>query len=230
MSAAGLKELHELHQQLHDVQKSLRRGPKQIARHKQTIEKREQELQDAKQHLKDLQHTASVKNQDLQVLESKIVDLNVKLNAAKTNQEFDVFQRQIEADTTAKAVAEDEILETLDRIDHQQKVIKNAEEAVASAEAEAKTVADRIAAAEDGLKQKEEELAGQVAAREKLIPATVLAQYRRVVSVHGADALSPVENHTCQMCFTRLSPQHNVEVNTGKYLFCRSCGRLLYKP
>ena len=105
-----LKELHDVHLQLHDVQKTLQRGPKQIARHQQAFEKRQQELQDAKQHLKDLQHTASVKNQDLQVLESKIVDLNVKLNAAKTNQEFDVFQRQIEADTTAKEVAEVEIL------------------------------------------------------------------------------------------------------------------------
>lgn len=224
-----LKELHQVHLQLHDVQKTLQRGPKQIARHQQTIDKREQELLDAKQHLKDLQHTASVKNQDLQVLESKIVDLNVKLNAAKTNQEFDVFQRQIEADTTAKEVAEVEILETLERIDQQQGAVKKAEKAVADAEAEIKKVAEKIAAAESGLKQEEAELAEELAEREKLIPATVLKQYRRVVSVHGAEALSPVENQTCQMCFTRLSPQHNVEVNTGKYLFCRSCGRLLYK-
>ncbi|WP_166831019.1 zinc ribbon domain-containing protein [Thalassoroseus pseudoceratinae] len=229
MSEVDLKELHDLHLQLHDVQKSLRRGPKQIARYQQAIETRQQELQDAKQHLKDLQHTASVKNQDLQVLESKIVDLNVKLNAAKTNQEFDVFQRQIEADTTAKEVAEVEILETLERIDHQQGAVKKAEAAVVDAEAEAKEIAEKIAAAEAGLKRQEEELAGQVADREKLIPATVLKQYRRVVAVQGANCLSPVENKTCQACYTKLSPQHNVEVNTGKYLFCRSCGRLLYK-
>jgi uncharacterized protein len=60
--------------------------------------------------------------------------------------------------------------------------------------------------------------------------ARALDSYRRLVHAHGAGALASVENRACTACHAILSPQDNLNVKTGKLIFCRSCGRLLYPP
>jgi predicted nucleic acid-binding Zn-ribbon protein len=229
MAEAGLKDIHDLHRRLRDVQQQLERGPRQVEKRRQTVEKRQGEVQVAQERLKDLRHSASKKNGDLKVLETKLADLRTKLNAASTNTEYDVFRRQIDADTAAKEVLEMEILETLERIDQQQAAVKDAEQAVALAVAEEARVRQDVAAAAPGLKEQEAALEARLRQAESIVPAKIMDQYRRVVQAHGADALAAVENKTCTNCFTQLSPQQAVEVNSGQFIFCRSCGRLLYQ-
>ncbi len=65
---------------------------------------------------------------------------------------------------------------------------------------------------------------------EKILPSTAIVTYRRLVQAHGAGALATVENNACTACFEILSANYLVELNTGKFLFCRTCGRLLYRP
>jgi len=73
-------------------------------------------------------------------------------------------------------------------------------------------------------------LESTLAAAESKLPAKVLAVYRRLVGAHGASALAEVDDNACTACYARLTPNMKVELNVGKYIFCRSCGRLLYKP
>ena len=64
---------------------------------------------------------------------------------------------------------------------------------------------------------------------ERELPGEILERYRRLVKNHGADALAVLENKSCSACYTKLSPQDVVNVNMGKFVFCRACGRLLYR-
>lgn len=230
MAEGGLRELHALHRQLHDVQQQLKRGPQQIRVRVQHVAKQTAELKELNEKLRELKQLSATKNGDLQVKESRIVDLGAKLNAANSNQEYEVFKRQIAADTAAREVLETEILDALERIDQQELAIKDAEKALGEAQSEEHRIREEVAKAEPGLLARQTQLEADLKQAEKIIPARLMDQYRRIVQAHGAETLSAIENKTCTVCFTQLAPQVLVQVNTGSFVLCKACGRLLYNP
>ena len=128
----------------------------------------------------------------------------------------------------ANSVLEDEILESLDKVDQMQSAIETLEEEGRTAKANTQQIADDVAAAKPGLEAECSELEAAVKVAESELPGSVAVAYRRLVQAHGADALTPVENKACTSCYAILSPNSVVELNTGKIVFCPSCGRLLY--
>ena len=230
VSNNGLQFLHELQQKLKGVQEELDKGPRLIKAKENALAKRQAELEDVK-----AQHTAQRKLADqkslqLKTNESKLVDLNTKLNMASTNREFDILKGQIAADKMANSVLEDEILDCMEQVDQLKSKIAEAEKVVAEAKDDVRKMTEQVAAAEAGLKERAARLLPAVAAAESIIPPDLAQTYRRLVGAHGADALSPVENSVCTSCYVALSPQQCVELRTGKFIFCISCGKLMYAP
>ena len=228
MTPAALKELHHLHLQLHEVREKLRRGPTQIAARRQFAEKKQAELAAEKARLLELRKHADGKSLQLKSNEAKIADLKGKLNTASSNREFDVIKGQIDADLMANSVLEDEILESLEKVDEMQRSIQQSEQEVSAAEKEVDRVRREVSTAEPDLTREAAQLKAAVTEAERVLPATIMDTYRRLVQAHGAEALAAVENRACTSCSTILSPQEMVNLNTGKLLFCRACGRLLY--
>ena len=54
--------------------------------------------------------------------------------------------------------------------------------------------------------------------------------YARLVTGFGADALAAVKDRTCQHCHTAITIQQQHEIESGRFVTCRSCGRGLYLP
>jgi predicted nucleic acid-binding Zn-ribbon protein len=227
-TASGLKALHQIHIQLRQVREQLDRGPKQIRARRQHAERKQAELETLRGELKKLRMAADQKGLQLKTNEAKIFDLRMKLNAASSNREFDIMKSQIEADTMANSVLEDEILEALDKVDGMQGKIAAAEQELAKAQAEEKRMIQEIEASEPQLRRESAELEHSLKHSESDLPGAILEKYRRLVQAHGADALAAVENKACTACYAILSPNDAVEINTGKAHFCKSCGRLLY--
>jgi uncharacterized protein len=229
-ATAGLKRLHELHFRLQDINKQLEHGPRQVKARQQILAKKQAEADVLKAELKQTRMLADQKNLQLKTNESKIEQLRGKLNQAQSNREFDVIRSQIDADTMANSVLEDEILEVLEKVDQQQQKIKQVEEEAGQTAADVRRVAQEVETAAPKLRQQASELQAALAEAEKILPSTAIVTYRRLVQAHGAGALATVENNACTACFEVLSANYLVELNTGKFLFCRTCGRLLYRP
>lgn len=228
-AARGLKRLHELNIQLRNVTDKLEHGPKRIHAREQLVEKKMAEQEAAEKKLMDYKLAAKEKNSTLQAKENKINDLKAKLNASTTNVEYDTLRRQIEADKAANEVLEMEILESLERVDQQQIAIQAIKQELARSKAELEKARAEVAAESPGLTVQANELSARLNEAERELPGEVLDRYRRLVKNHGADALASLESRSCSACFTKLSPQDVVNVNTGKFIFCRACGRLLYR-
>jgi len=231
MSSAegGLRELHELHLKLQGVQEKLDHGPRQIKARQQHAARKLAEVETLKEQLKQFRVSTDQKSLQLKSIEVKIADLKAKLNAASSNREFDIIRSQIDADSMAKSVLEDEILEAMEKVDQAQRRIKTAEEEHAAANAETQRVASEVEASAPALRAQAAELDAALKKAETCLPGTIVEGYRRLVQAHGAGALASIENRACTACHAILSPNSLVEVNTGKILFCRSCGRLLYR-
>jgi len=228
-STSALQQLHALHLQLKEVLDALERGPKQIKSKQQFVAQKGAEVEAQKERQKKLKLTLDQANLQLKSNEAKLDQLRGKLNAANSNKEYEVFSAQIEADTVAKSVLEDEILGMLDKLDEGKNQITEAEKNLESARAEEKKLADQIASAEPGLKAKATDLQEKIRQSESAIPEDIKPQFRRMVQAQGADAFAEVEGDVCTGCFVMLPPQSFVELKRGKVMFCKSCGRLMYQ-
>ncbi len=153
-ATAGLKRLHELHIRLQDLNKQLEHGPRQVKARQQILAKKQAEVDVLKAELKQTRMLADQKNLQLKTNESKIEQLRGKLNQAQSNREFDVIRSQIDADTMANSVLEDEILEVLEKVDQQQKKIKHIEEEAAQSAAEVRRVGQEIETAAPKLRRR----------------------------------------------------------------------------
>ncbi len=229
-AAAGLKRLHELHIRLQELQQQLEHGPRQVKARQQILAKKQVEIDAFKAELKQTRMVADQKNLQLKTNESKIADLRVKLNQASSNREFDIIRSQIDADTMANSVLEDEILEVLEKVDQIQQKIAKVDAEAAQAAAEVRRYADEVESTIPRVRSQATEIQVSLREAEKILPGTTVEMYRRLVQAHGAGALASVEGKSCTACNEILSPNSLVELNTGKFIFCRSCGRLLYRP
>jgi predicted nucleic acid-binding Zn-ribbon protein len=228
-TANALKDLHDLHLKLQGVQEELDRGPRQIKARQAHATKKTAEIDALKDQFKQLRVASDQKSLQLKTNESKIEQLKIKLNAATSNREFDIIRSQIDADTMANSVLEDEILEAMEKVDEAQQKIKAGEAELATITAETRRIATEIESQAPGLRSQSDEIEGALKQAETVLPETILAQYRRLVQAHGAGALASIHNRACTACNAILSPNMLVELNTGKLLFCRSCGRLMYR-
>jgi predicted nucleic acid-binding Zn-ribbon protein len=229
-AAAGLKRLHELHLRLQEVQQQLEHGPRQVKARQQILAKKQAEIDTLKAEFKQVRVLADQKNLQLKSNEGKIADLRVKLNQAASNREFDIIRSQIDADTMANSVLEDEILEVLEKVDQFQLKIAKAEGEAAQTSGDIRKFAQEIESTAPRLRSQASEIEGALREAEKILPESTMVMYRRLVLAHGAGALATVEGKSCTACNEILSPNSIVEINTGKFFFCRSCGRLLYRP
>ena len=182
-----------------------------------------------KEKLTGLRKLADEKNLQLKTNESKIGELRGKLNAAATNKEYEIISTQIQADCTANEVLETEILEAFENVDLCQQEIAACDEECKQLEQKVEEARKKVAESHQSLEERQGELSAKLAEKEKELPGNVQEAYRRLVQAHGAESLAAVENDACTSCYSVISPQERVQLNTHKILFCRSCGRVMYR-
>lgn len=230
MSIAGtaLRELHRIHKQLTDLRGRLDRGPKQVAASAGAVRRLEMDAAQAKEAHQKARVASDAKQLQLKSREAKIDDLKSKLNMANSNKEFQAFKDQIAADQQANLVLEDEILESLEKIDQLAAKVKKADADLAAARAEAGKVKARIEGEHSNLEAELARVLSELKEAEANLPIEYKADYIRVARVRGEEALAEVEGEVCGGCFQMLTPNMMNDLYLAKPVFCRSCGALLY--
>jgi len=230
VAAGTLRTLHRMHRQLADLKEQLAAGPRAVAARTKQVQAAEARRAAAQEDVKRARMQADQKQLQLKSAEAKILDLESKLNACKTNREYQTLGDQIAADRMATKVLEDEILEALDRIDGLKPAVPAADSEIEGAkkllaEAQAKVQADA-----GRLEAEVERISGDLRVAEKDLADDVREKYDRVVKQKGADAMSPIDGQSCGGCFQQLTGNMVSELMLGRVIACRSCGRLLYMP
>ena len=230
VTAATLRELHRIHRQLSDLRERLDRGPKAVR--SRTAGVAQAEEQSAKVHgdLKAGKIALDQKQLQLKTAEGKIAELKVKLNQANTNREYQALKDQIAADEMASSVLADEILEAMEQLDVMKTHIPDAESRVAKAKEELAKAQQQIRAEEEKLKADVKRLEKELAESETALPDDFRAMYQRVVNAKGEDAMAVVEGGSCGGCYQQLTTNMVNEINMGRVVLCKSCGRVLYLP
>ena len=230
VSAETLRTLHRIHQQLADLHDQLAAGPRQIATRSKHLEAAGEKQTGVLNDIKKAKLLADQKQLQLRSAEVKIHDLEAKLNACKTNREYQTLRDQIAADRMATKVLEDEILEALELIDGIRKTLPEAETAVTAAKKLLTEVQARIGGETSALQAHLARVQAELEIIEHELPVESLESYRRMIKSKGADAMAVVEGQSCGGCFQQITGNMVAELKMNKVVSCRSCGRLLYLP
>jgi len=230
VTADSLRTLHRLHRQLADLRDRLTAGPRQLAARTKQLQTAEAAHAAVQEEIKKAKMAADQKQLQLRSAETKILDLEAKLNACKTNREYQTLRDQIAADKMATKVLEDEILEALERLDAVKKTLAPAEAEIAAVK---KALAETKAKVDGETSSLEAEVARiktELDAAEHELPADSRETYNRIVKSKGAEGMAAVDGESCGGCYQQVTGNMLAELSMGKVVACRSCGCLLYLP
>ena len=230
VASGTLRTLHRMHRQLADLTEQLAAGPRTVAVRTKNVQTAEAKRTAAQEDVKRARMVADQKQLQLKSAEAKILDLEAKLNACKTNREYQTLGDQIAADRMATKVLEDEILEALEKIDGLKPAVPAAEAEIEIAKkllAEAQT---KVQAETGRLEVEVARISGDLRTAEQELAHDVREKYDRVVKQKGADGMSAIVAESCGGCFQQLTGNMVSDLLLGRVIACRSCGRLLYMP
>lgn len=228
VTAAALRELHQLHQQLTELRDRVERGPKQIRTREASSAQLKAKVEEARARVQETQMAINRKQLDLKAGEQKVVDAKVRLNAASSNKEYQALVEQIAAAEMAGSVLADEILESMEKLDAQQVAVKEAEKGLAAGNQELDKIKQGIDASAASLRSDIERLEASLAQAEAALPADFKIDYQRVVRGKGANGLAAVDDNVCGACGQQITLNMQNELRLAKPVFCKSCGCLLY--
>ena len=228
VSADSLRTLHRLHRQLADLRDQLSAGPRQLVARTKQLQAAEATQAAVQDEIKKAKMVVDQKQLQLRSAESKILDLEGKLNACKTNREYQTLRDQVAADKMATTVLEDEILEALERLDTVKNKLAPIDVEIATAKRLLAETQSKVDGESAKLETEVARIKADLDAAEGELPVDSREVYRRIVKSKGAEAMAAVEGESCGGCFQQLTGNMLAELSMGRVVPCRNCGCLLY--
>ena len=212
----GLETSQELRKQ--DVQKK----KTQIEKEKALAEKKQEERITVQ---KDIDR----KELDLKTDEGKIAKYNVQLNSIKTNKEYSALITEIGSKKADMSILEDEILDTMSRLEMANQGYVKATEALKNEEESLKNLINVVDTEGKEADIEIENIKNEQKKYIDLLDEHSLNNYNRLANIKGGKAIVPVVGNVCGGCSMNITTQTLNELMSCKELvFCRSCSRILY--
>jgi predicted nucleic acid-binding Zn-ribbon protein len=222
------REIHRLRLYARGLQEQIDRVPIQrkaqlarVARHEEMLRQGQEEVR----HFKVAIHEKEV---SLKAAHTQIAKHQRQLNEAGSKKEYDALKLEISNEQQTCRRLEDEILDVMAQSEEKAAGLPELEQAVRMAKEEygryEQGVEERVA----DLRAQLEEARRQLQEAEAQVPEEVRPQFNRLTAAMGADALAAVPGRTCSACHTGITAQNYNDLQIGRFLVCKSCGRVLY--
>ncbi len=230
ISTELLRKLHRIHRQRTDLRGQIDRGPRQIKAGEALVAKATAELEQARESFKKSTLASDEKQLQLKSREIRIEDLEAKLNTAASNREFSTLKEQIAADKQANSVLADEILESLERLEELDEVVKRAEAELSKQQKDHQSRVQHVESNLMTLSSELERVESELEASEKEIPRGAYKDYKRLTESRGEEALAPVEGESCGGCYQTLTTNYIERLRMSMLIRCPNCNAFLYLP
>lgn len=226
--ADTLRECHRLRKHIKALQEEIDRGPRVLKDIQDLLDREQHEHKDHYETITKLKLKQRDDEGTLKQTDTRLKKLEDQLTGISVSKEYEAKKSEIRQATDLKAKNEDAILTSMGELEERTNAIPAVEKKWADARAE---FAQAQLDANERMRVLAADLEGSRAALLKSelgIPDRYRAQYDHLVKARGPDALAAVKNKVCQGCHTGVSQQRLLEVQSGLYILCQSCGRILY--
>ena len=227
-STDTMSTLHGILKTIADKQQQLERGPLRVGAHQQRVDGLTAEMETAQQNHRDSRMTSDNKQLQLKTSETKLADLQTKLNTCSSNREYQALLEQIAADQMAESVLEDEILDSLETVDTLGEQVSLATKTVEQAKGNLKEETSKVQAEAEVLRKEITSLAAELSEVETSLPPEIRPDYDRIVKTRKDDSMASVDDGICEGCFQQITPNMIAQLTLKESVICNSCGRLLY--
>jgi predicted nucleic acid-binding Zn-ribbon protein len=208
----------------------------QIEEHKASAEKLQDELYEAQNIREEAKKKARdyKKLVDSQELIIKEIGISVKekkrrLDSASNYKEMTALQEEIAALHAQEADAEQQLLDSWNKLENAQKESESADRAYEGKQAEIEASITRHRDAIAKIQQEVEEKKNERAPLESKVPDEWREKYS-IMRARVSNPIVPVVNDTCSACFYSITSQEVVRLRHKAILQCHGCYRLLYLP
>jgi len=228
--AAILRELHRLRRHAKDLETELERGPRTLKLQQDKAARQEdqaREVHDAIKHLKVAIHDKEV---SLKAKHQEIAKHQRQLEKAGSNKEYDALQAEITTEKKACQKLEDEILEAMSEVEDRTARLPELEREVQRVQGEVHQIIEDVQTRRNQFTELLQGTRKQIQEVEATLPEDVRAQYDRLVTARGEDALAAAQGRICSACYTEITAQNYNDLLQGRFLICKNCGRILYLP
>mgnify|MGYP001107490442 CR=1 FL=1 len=167
--------------------------------------------------------------QEIQVVNDRIIKSNETLRMVKTNKEYQVLLREVDGNKKRKNGLEDHVLTLYEQREAAEVRLKETEaqflELKQQILAEQAKIDELTMDDREQLAELEEQ---QRSIGESLNPA-LLNRFRRIARMNQGQAVARISDETCMGCFMNVPPQLCIEVQRGNQMIsCPQCSRILY--
>ena len=224
-----LKRLQSLKSKINELKEYQERREQDVWKKRTQIEDKGALAEKKHEEKIAVQKEIDKKELDLKSNEGAITKYNVQLNSIKTNKEYSVLISEIGSKKADMSILEDEILDTMSRLE-----IANQEYEKATKELrnEEESLNGLIKSVDADIQEADIEIEKIKNEQKKyidLLDEHSLKNYNRLSNIKGGNAIVPVIGNVCGGCSMNVTTQTLNELMGGEDLvFCLSCSRILY--
>lgn len=191
----------------------------------------EEALARAREELKKAKVAAHEAEVDLKSQTEEIQKLELQLNTAKTNQEYQALQTHIGKIKEASSREEEETLVLYERIEQQEEAVGRAEASVNKFAAEFEEFKQVCATDKTTAMSELSETDQRREALMSELPRDMRSDYERVREAREGVAIVPCEDRCCTGCGFTVKPNDVARMMAmNQLVHCDSCQRVLYIP
>lgn len=167
---------------------------------------------------------------DVQMNISRIKKSQTRLNAVKTNREYQSMLKEIEKLKAMNSQIEDEMLECLELTERAERAVSEKEDEFATLTEQVEKEKENILRETEQGKKKLAQLDVELKGYYSMIEPDLLKRFVKIKEHNaGKVAIVPVKDAVCQGCNLNLPPQMYNELYHGNTLkFCPNCQRIIY--
>lgn len=225
----NLIALQDIDTKIVTLKKQISEIPEKTANYREELQRLERTHQDRLALSQELAKQRRTRENDVEMMRTKLSRLIEQLMAVKTNKEYTAMLHEIQAAESQIHGTEDGILEIMEKMESMEKNLAREEKDLRIKQAE---LEDQIRKAEAAVPQIEVEINSLYetkAALEGRIEAELLGRYRRIADARRGIALAEAKDELCTACHVRIRPQVFADlIRTEEIHICDSCSRILF--
>lgn len=212
---------------------SLQKQASEIPGNNQTLENELQTVKASHQqrvaHVKDLANHRRTLEGQVDMNRAKLSKLKDQLMSVKTNKEYTAMLHEIQLAEEQIRGEEDKILEFMEQMENEEKVLKSAEQDMLKRSAEIQIAIRTSTESAPMLESELAKLRAEKVQMESRIGSELLSRYRRIAEARKGVALAEAKDELCSACHVRIRPQMYAELmRTENIHACDSCSRILF--
>jgi predicted nucleic acid-binding Zn-ribbon protein len=208
----------------------MNRIPLQIKAQQNKVARAEEALREAQDALKKLKVANLEKEASLKAIHDTIRKHQRQLNEAGGKKEYDALNAEIAVERHKAQKLEEEIFNGLMQVEERTPQIPELEKTLQQARQECTAFEKSVSERQTNLKDQFDKAQAELKDVEAHLPEDIRPLYQRLVATRGEEAMAAAVNRSCVACYTEITAQMHNDLLAGRFVLCKTCGRLLYLP